>query len=394
MENFQYYNPTKILFGKDVVDQLCNETALYGNKTLIIIGQGSVKRSGLYARVLSLLNICGMHHVTYEGIKSNPIVQDAEEATKLAKAENVELIIAIGGGSVIDTAKAVAMGFYVDHPVWDFYLQKAARPTQALPLINILTLAATGTEMNSATVLQDDVSGMKKGYGAPCLFPKVSFLDPSYTLSVPLNYTAYGVSDLISHALEQFFGKGESPLSDLYTASVIKLAIEYGEKLMHEPDNFEYRSQIMWLATNALNGTLKAGKNAGDWGAHGLEHTLSVLYDIPHGAGLSIVYPAWLKFHQPNINSKLAFLAKEVFGLQENSEEKLAINFIEELEKFYKKIKTPIRLEEAEIQKSDAAKIIDNFKLNKVSGSVYLLDEKSYDQILGLMWSSSHLMRH
>ncbi|MBU1372528.1 MAG: iron-containing alcohol dehydrogenase [Bacteroidetes bacterium] len=389
MENFQYYNPTKILFGKDVVDQLCNETTLYGNKVLIIIGQGSVKRSGLYARVLSLLNICGMHHVTYEGIKSNPIVQDADEAIKLAKAENVELIIAIGGGSVIDTAKAVAMGFYVDHPVWDFYLQKATRPTQALPLINILTLAATGTEMNSATVLQDDASGMKKGYSAPCLFPKVSFLDPSYTLSVPLNYTAYGVSDLISHALEQFFGKGESPLSDLYTASVIKLAIEYGEKLMHEPDNFEYRSQMMWLATNALNGTLKAGKNSGDWGVHGLEHTLSVLYNIPHGAGLSIVYPAWLKFHRSKINQKLAFLAKEVFSIHKKDENEAANLFILELEKFFIKINTPIRLEEAEIQKSDFNKIIDNFKLNKVSGSVYLLDEKSYDQILGLMWSSS-----
>jgi alcohol dehydrogenase YqhD (iron-dependent ADH family) len=389
MENFQYYNPTKILFGKDVVDQLCNETILYGNKALIIIGQGSVKRSGLYARVLSLLNICGMRHVTYEGIKSNPVVQDAEEATKLAKAENVELIIAIGGGSVIDTAKAVAMGFYVDHPVWDFYLQKAAQPTQALPLINILTLAATGTEMNSATVLQDDTSGMKKGYSAPCLFPKVSFLDPSFTTSVPLNYTAYGVSDLISHALEQFFGKGESPLSDLYTASVIKLAIEYGEKIMQEPDNFEYRSQIMWLATNALNGTLKAGKNSGDWGVHGLEHTLSVLYDIPHGAGLSIVYPAWLKFHQTKINNKLVFLAKEVFGLVEKNEEKAASIFIEELEKFFKKIKTPIRLQEAEISKSDTGKIVNNFNLNKVSGSVYPLDEKSYTEILGLMWSSS-----
>jgi alcohol dehydrogenase YqhD (iron-dependent ADH family) len=389
MENFQYYNPTKILFGKDVVDQLCNETILYGNKALIIIGQGSVKRSGLYARVLSLLNICGMRHVTYEGIKSNPVVQDAEEATKLAKAENVELIIAIGGGSVIDTAKAVAMGFYVDHPVWDFYLQKAAQPTQALPLINILTLAATGTEMNSATVLQDDTSGMKKGYSAPCLFPKVSFLDPSFTTSVPLNYTAYGVSDLISHALEQFFGKGESPLSDLYTASVIKLAIEYGEKIMQEPDNFEYRSQIMWLATNALNGTLKAGKNSGDWGVHGLEHTLSVLYDIPHGAGLSIVYPAWLKFHQTKINNKLVFLAKEVFGLVEKNEEKAASIFIEELEKFFKKIKTPIRLQEVEISKSDTGKIVNNFNLNKVSGSVYPLDEKSYTEILGLMWSSS-----
>lgn len=383
MENFQYYNPTKILFGKDVVDQLCNEIAPYGNKALIIIGQGSVKKIGLYARVLSLLNICGVHHVTYEGIKSNPLVQDADEAIALAKAEKVDMIIAIGGGSVIDTAKAVAMGFYVDHSVWHFYLQKVGRPSKALPLFNILTLAATGTEMNSGTVLQDDTSGMKKGYGAPCLFPTVSFLDPSFTVSVPLNYTAYGIADLISHSLEQFFGKGDAPLTDLYTASVIKLAISYGEKLMEEPENLEYRSQIMWLATNALNGTLKAGKNSGDWGVHGLEHTLSVLYDIPHGAGLSIVYPAWLKYQFPKIQDKLAFLAKEVFGITNN---KAAELFITHLEEFFKRIGTPTRLSEAQIVKSDAQKIIDNFKLNKVNGAVYPLNEQDYQGILDLMW--------
>lgn len=385
MENFQYFNPTKILFGKDVVDQLCTEIAPYGKKALIIIGQGSVKKNGLYARVLSLMNICGMQHVTYEGIKSNPLYEDADEAIKLAKENQVDLIVAIGGGSVIDTAKAVAMGFYADHSVWDFYLQKASKPTKALPLFNILTLAATGTEMNSATVLQDTVSGMKKGYSAPCLFPKISFLDPTYTLSVPLNYTAYGVADLISHALEQYFGKGDSPLADLYTASVIKLAIEYGEKLIQDPTNYEYRSQIMWLATNALNGTLKAGKNAGDWGVHGLEHTLSVLYDIPHGAGLTIVYPAWLKKHQPQINPKLAFLAKHVFDVQNTEENNAANLFIQKLEGFFKTIETPIKLSEVNISGNDKTKIIDNFKLNKVSGSVYPLKESDYEEIFNLM---------
>lgn len=386
MENFQYYNPTKILFGKDVLDQLCTEANVYGKKCLIIIGQGSVKKSGLYARVLSLMNISGLEHVTFEGVKSNPLYQDAEEAIELAKENNVDLIVAVGGGSVIDTAKAVAMGFYVDHSVWDFYLQKAPRPTKALPLLNVLTLAATGTEMNSATVLQDTVSGMKKGYSAPCLFPKVSFLDPTFTQTVPLNYTSYGVADLISHSLEQFFGKGDSPLSDLYTASVIKLAIDYGLKVRQDPENFEYRSQIMWLATNALNGTLKAGKNSGDWGVHGLEHTLSVLYDIPHGAGLSIVYPAWLKQHQPQINAKLAFLAKHVFEIQ-GTDEVLAANiFISQLEAFFTQIETPIRLNQADIFKNDEEKIIANFKLNKVTGSVYPLGEKEYEEILAKMW--------
>jgi alcohol dehydrogenase YqhD (iron-dependent ADH family) len=386
MENFQYYNPTKILFGKEVIDHLCTEASVYGKKALIIIGQGSVKKNGLYARVLSLMNIFGLEHVTFEGVKSNPIYQDADEAVELAKDNQVDMIIAIGGGSVIDTAKAVAMGFYANHSVWDFYMQTASKPSQALPLLNILTLAATGTEMNSSTVLQDTDSGMKKGYGAPCLFPKVSFLDPTYTESVPLNYTAYGVADLISHALEQFFGRGNSPLTDLYTASVIKLAIDYGQKVMTDPNNFEYRSQIMWLATNALNGTLKAGKNSGDWGVHGLEHSLSVLYDIPHGAGLSMVYPAWLKYHQNTIQTKLAFLAKQVFEISEEDDVLAGNIFIAKLEVFFSQIETPIRLSQLAVLANDKSKIIANMKLNKVTGAVYALGENEYEKILDLMW--------
>jgi alcohol dehydrogenase YqhD (iron-dependent ADH family) len=212
MENFQYYNPVKVLFGDDVLDKVCNEISPYGKKALLVIGKNSVKKSGLYARIVSLMNICGISHFTYEGIKANPLYQDADLAIALAKENKVDMIIAVGGGSVIDTAKAIAMGYYADHSVWDFYTQKAERPTKALPLFVILTMAATGSEMNSGTVLQDDESGRKLGYSAPCLFPKVSFLDPSLTLTVPLNQTAYGISDLISHALEQFFGKGDSPL--------------------------------------------------------------------------------------------------------------------------------------------------------------------------------------
>ncbi|TAF44693.1 MAG: iron-containing alcohol dehydrogenase [Sphingobacteriales bacterium] len=386
MENFKYYNPTKVFFGKDVLEQLCTEISPMGKKALLVIGKNSVKTSGLYARVVSLMNICGVSHYTYEGIKANPIVQHADEAVALAKEKQVSMIIAIGGGSVIDTAKAIAIGYYVNHSVWDFYTQKVAKPTQALPLFTILTLAATGTEMNSGSVLQHNASGMKLGYSAPCMFPKVSFLDPHLTLTVPANQTAFGISDLISHALEQFFGKGESPLSDLYTASVIKLAIKYGQKLMLNLQDYEAREQIMWLATNALNGTLKAGKNAGDWGVHDFEHTLSVLYDIAHGAGLSIVYPAWLRHHQPIINAKLAFLATKVFDIDESDENLAASIFIKKLESFYKLIGTPVKLNEVGILPSERNTILSNLKFNKVNGSVYTLNETDYEQILDRMW--------
>lgn len=387
MENFQYYNPVKVLFGAQVLDKLCSEIEIYGKKALIVIGKGSVKKNGLYAQVISILNIAGINHYTYEGIKANPWYQDADEAINFAKDNNVDMVIAIGGGSVIDTAKAIAMGFYANHSVWDFYKQKVPKASKALPVFPILTLAATGTEMNSSTVLQDSESGQKLGYSAPCLFPKVSFLDPTYTLTVPINYTVYGIADLISHALEQFFGKGDAPLTDLYTSSVIKLAIEFGKKVVVSPHDFDVRSQIMWLATNALNGTLKAGKNSGDWGVHALEHTFSVLYDIPHGAGLSIVYPAWLKLKKLEILYKLSFLAKEVFDYQVDDINANADVFIYELEKFFNDIGTPTRLQQVDISRDETEKIIDNFKLNKVNGLVYKLSENDYRLLLEKMWS-------
>lgn len=385
MENFIYYNPTRIIFGKNEIDRVGTEAATFGKKALLIIGKGSAKKSGLFARVVSDLNMHGIKSVTYEGIKSNPTFQDADEAVALAKEEKVDMVIAIGGGSVIDSAKAIAMGYYVDHSVWDFYLQKA-KPSKALPILCVLTLAATGTEMNSSTVLQDTEGGMKKGFSAPCLFPTISILDPTLTYTVPNNYTAYGIADLISHCLEIYFGKGDAPLSDYYIASILKLATEYGPKVLAEPDNYEARANIMWLATNALNGSLVNGKGSGDWGSHLLEHTLSVLYDIPHGAGLSIVFPAWLKFFAKQNQSRLAFLGKMVFGITEGTEESQASGFIEHLEKFFQSIKTPIRLKEVNINASEEATILENLKINKASGRVFSMGSEEHKQILAKMW--------
>ena len=386
MENFTHYNPTKILFGKNEIEKVAVECLPYGKSAIILLGKGSAKKHGIYARLISLLNMHQIKFITYEGIKSNPTYQDADAAVKLAKENKVDFIIALGGGSVIDTAKAVAMGYYVDHSVWDFYMQKVERPSQALPIISILTLAATGTEMNSSTVIQDTDGGMKKGYGSPLLFPKVSILDPEFTYSVPANFTAYGIADLMAHSLEVFFGLGDAPLSDHYIASILKLAIQFGPETISNPNNYEARANIMWLATNALNGTILNGRGTGDWGCHGLEHTLSVLYDIPHGAGLSIVYPAWLKYHLPKIKSRLVFLAKHVFDLNEGTEEELALQFIEHLEKYFKAINTPIRLSDYQIPQSDHQKIIDNLTLNAITGRVYPLNSMDYHGIINLMW--------
>jgi alcohol dehydrogenase YqhD (iron-dependent ADH family) len=386
MENFTHYNPTKILFGKNEIEKVAVECLPYGQTAIILLGKGSAKKHGIYARLISLLNMHQIKFITYEGIKSNPTYQDADAAVKLAKDNNVDFIIALGGGSVIDTAKAVAMGYYVEHTVWDFYMQKVERPSKALPIISILTLAATGTEMNSSTVIQDTDGGMKKGYGSPLLFPKVSILDPELTYSVPANYTAFGIADLMAHALEVFFGLGDAPLSDHYISSILKLAIQFGPTTIEEPENYDARANIMWLASNALNGTILNGRGTGDWGCHGLEHTLSVLYDIPHGAGLSIVYPAWLKYHFSKIKSRLAFLAKNVFELHTGTEEELALQFIEKLENYFNILNTPIKLSEYQIPATDHQKIIDNLILNNITGRVYPLNSDDYDGIVKLMW--------
>ncbi len=385
MENFSYQNPTKIVFGKNQLERIGVECLPYGKSAIILLGKGSAKKSGLYASVISFLNMQEIRSVTFEGIKSNPTFEDADKAVQLAKKHNVEMIIAVGGGSVIDTAKAVSIGYYVNHSVWDFYLQKE-KPEIALPIINILTLSATGTEMNSSSVLQDTNAAIKRGFGSPLIFPKVSILDPTLTYTVPSNYTAYGVADLIAHCLEVYFGKGNAPLSDYYIASILKLAIQYGPKAIESPDDYESRSNIMWLATNALNGSLLNGKGYGDWGSHGFEHSLSVLYDIPHGAGLSIVFPAWLKHYSPQIISKLAFLAKMVFEIYEGSENEKAYLFIEKLETFFKSINTPIRLSDLEICKTEKLKILENLKLNNISGRVFAMKEEDHDQLLELMW--------
>jgi alcohol dehydrogenase YqhD (iron-dependent ADH family) len=382
MENFTSYNPTKIEFGKNCVDKIGDEAKNYGSKALILIGKGSVKRNGVLDRVSNSLKNAGIEFEIFEGIKSNPEYHTADEAVAQAKKMKADLLIPLGGGSVIDTAKAVAMGYYRDHSVWDFYIKKAEAPTEALPILCVLTLAATGTEMNQFTVIQNTQQAKKNGFGSPLLFPRVSYLDPSYTISVPNDYTAYGISDLIAHTLEQYFDPSDAPLSDAIAGDIISLAIRYGLELKDDPSNYDARANIMWLATMALNGTLRQGKKGGDWGVHGFEHSLSVLYDIAHGAGLSIVYPAWMKVFFNENKAKLTYMSQRVFGSNDPEV------FISGLEDFFKTIGTPVRLGGSNINESERSRIIENLKLNKVRGAFYDMDEKRYNSILDKMWEN------
>ncbi|MCS6822401.1 MAG: iron-containing alcohol dehydrogenase [Microscillaceae bacterium] len=380
MENFVAYNPTKVIFGKGCISKLAHEVSQYGSRALVLIGRGSVKTNGILSQVLAQLEKANVTYSLFEGIKSNPIYQDADRAVAQARAFKAEVIVAVGGGSVIDSAKAIAVGYYVEHSVWDFYIRKAPAPQRALPILAVLTLAATGTEMNMFTVLQNDATKQKVGYGSPLMYPKVSFLDPEFTYSVSANYTAYGIADLISHCLEQYFDKSHSPLSDSFTIEAIRLAMEYGIKVMENLYDYDARANLMWLATVALNGALSAGKKGGDWGVHAIEHTLSVLFDIPHGAGLSIVYPAWLKYFYPQIESKLTLLAQRIISPAAKAQD-----FIQHLEEFYQNIQTPIRLREVNILPDKHNLILDNLVQTNANGSFFKMKKTDYEQIIQLM---------
>jgi alcohol dehydrogenase YqhD (iron-dependent ADH family) len=380
MENFTLHNPTKVIFGKGVVGKLGKEAVKYGNKALLVIGKGSVKSNGILDTVVSQLDAMGIQSLLFEGIKANPVYEDCDRAVAQAQDFQAEMIIAVGGGSVIDSAKGIAMGFYAQHSVWDFYSGKAPKPSLSLPILTVLTLSATGSEMNQWTVLQNDHSGEKLGYGHHTLFPKVSFLDPTYTFTVPPHQTAYGIADLMSHCLEAYFDTSDSPLSDRMVCDMLALAMKYGRQVIAEPQNYDARANIMWLATTALNGWLDAGKRGGDWGVHGFEHSLSVLYDIAHGAGLSIVYPAWLKHFKTQNQAKLEFLANGVLG-----QGKSAADFIQSLEEFFTTIGTPTRLSSVGINQGEFPKILENLKKNKVSGAFFKMNESDYSSLLEKM---------
>jgi alcohol dehydrogenase YqhD (iron-dependent ADH family) len=380
MENFTMYNPTSLHFGRNVIDDLGRTIAKYGKKVLMVYGKGSIKKNGIYANVMAQLNQIGVEVIEYSGIKPNPIVDDVNAATLIGKKNNVEVILAVGGGSVIDSAKVLSLAVPCEHSAWRIMLNMA-KPTKALPLITVLALAATGSEMNSIAVLQNVETQKKIPIRTDLIFPKHSFLDPQYTFSVPRDYTAYGIVDLITHALEAWFGKGKASLSDRFVNSIILEAIENGPALLNDLHNYELRARIMYAATQALNGFTMYGRVSGDWGVHALAHILSLLFDSPHGATLSVVYPAWLRLMKERIPERISELGKAVFNVNNPDETILA------LEGFFKSLGSPVRMEGLGISLDKKQEIIDMMVKNKVNGAHHNLTKEDIEQVVGLMYS-------
>lgn len=350
MENFTYYNPTKLIFGKNQVEQLKQEIPRYGKRVLLVYGGGSIKRSGLYDQVQSLLNEIGAEVFELSGVEPNPRVTTARKGVDICKQENIDVLLAVGGGSVIDCTKAIAAGAMYDGDVWDIVTKKAAVES-ALPFGTVLTLAATGSEMNSGSVITNWETNEKYGWGSPFTYPKFSILDPQNTFTVPRDQTIYGIVDMMSHVLEHYFHHtNNTPLQDRWCESILKTVMETGPKLLEDLENYEYRETILFNGTMALNGVLNMGYH-GDWATHNLEHAVSAVHDIPHGGGLAIIFPNWMEYSLDENTERFKQLAVRVFEVDPSgkSDREVALEGIQRLRDFWNSIGAPSTLRDYDI---------------------------------------------
>ena len=378
MENFIAFNPVTLHFGKNILSTLGITLKEFGNRVLLIYGKGSVRKSGLYDMIRNDLKIREFEVFEYGGIRSNPVIEDVDAAAKVGREHHVDVILAVGGGSVIDSAKIISVSIPVQNPGWDFFTGQA-KARKSVPLIAVLTLAATGSEMNPFAVITNHALRQKSAFGSPFTFPKHSFLDPQLTLTVPRDYTAYGIADLFAHCLEAWFGIGETTLTDRFVSSILQEAMYFGPKLLDDLQNYEYREKIMFAATMALNGISMYGRSTGDWGVHSTGHCLSLLYDIPHGASLTIVYPAWMKYFKNKIGERINLLGSELFHGTLSTDES-----IDRIEAFFRLIGCPTRLSDLGISGDLEQLIYESMVINKVSGANMKMTAEDYPTLIRL----------
>lgn len=292
MNNFRFCVGTEILFGKDQENRLPGVLKQYGTRVLITYGGGSIKRNGLYNRVKTLLHEFELFELS--GIEPNPRIESVNEGVKLCKEHQIDVILAIGGGSTIDCSKLIAAGVYYEGDAWDLVLD-SSKITNALPLCTILTLAATGSEMDNCGVISNLTTKEKLGFASAHCLPKTSILNPENTYTVPKHQTAAGAADIMSHIFEVYFSNHRAAVAERISEGLLKTVIEYAPIAMQEPENYNARAQLMWASTLAINGLCSAGKG-GAWSCHPIEHELSAYYDITHGVGLAIVTPRWMRY--------------------------------------------------------------------------------------------------
>lgn len=325
MNNFVYDIPTKVYFGENQLGNLAKELLKFGRRVLMIYGGGSIKRIGLYDRVVSELQAAGIELYELSGIEPNPRIESVRKGAEMCKEHNIDVLLAIGGGSTLDATKFMAAGACVDHDPWEFFGANAKPIERALPIVTILTLAATGSEMDSGGVISNLATGDKLGRLAPALQPRVSFLDPTLTYSVSKFQTACGAADMMSHIIEVYFNTQKDLfMLDCFMEGMLKTIVKYAPIALREPENYEARANLMWTSSWAINGFINGGKRKA-WSCHPMEHELSAVYDITHGLGLAILTPRWMEYclDQTNVDKYVQY-GVNVFGI-DASLDKMAI---------------------------------------------------------------------
>ena len=352
--NFEFYNPTHLIFGAGILSKLGEIASKHGKKALVVTGGGSVKRSGVFDRAVASLKDAGVAVAECSGVEPNPRISTVRRGAQIARDEGCDVIIALGGGSTMDAAKVMAAAFYYDGDPWDMIYHGQPDPhipTRALPIITVPTLAATGSEMNMAAVISNEETNEKSFAQAECLYPKVALVDPELTLSVPKDQTSFGVCDIITHVTEAYFnGVDGTPIQDRFAEGVILTVIEWGPKAIADGKDLAARTQIQWASIVALNGFVNVGTNGG-YPVHMIEHTLSAYHDITHAAGLAVVNPAWMRFAARHRPQKFVQFAERIFGLKAKGSDDLdcALLGIDRFEAFLKNIECPTRLSELNI---------------------------------------------
>jgi alcohol dehydrogenase YqhD (iron-dependent ADH family) len=348
VENFTFYNPTKVVFGKGVIPSIAEIMKKDGvQKVLLVYGMGALKKNGVYDSLIEACGAQGIQISELSGVKPNPLVSKVREGVESIKKSPVDAVLGVGGGSAIDTAKIVAAGFFHEGDAWDFYGKKVPI-TKALPVYTVLTTSATGTEMNQMAVLTHDDEKLKFGIGADALYPRVTVIDPSVQASLPLEQSRNGGIDTIAHALEVYFdGTKDVALPQRYCESIVATVVDLLPALLKDPSDYQLRAQIAWCSTNALNNTTAAGHaGRGDMASHRISYGPSGLFDTPHGASLSVIMPAWMSYVYKEDVGTFAGFARRLFESAESSDEKAALDGIEKLRSFFRSLGAPTTLRE------------------------------------------------
>lgn len=367
MNNFTFYSPTYFVFGRDTEKETGRLVHRFGgSKLLIHYGGGSIKRTGLLDRVIDSLNAEKIQYIELGGVMPNPRSGLVYEGIELCRRESVDFILAVGGGSTIDSAKAIAAGANYDGDFWDFYSAKAIIKS-ALPIGTILTISAAGSEGSPDSVITHEDGMLKRGASGEVLRPVFSILNPELTTTLPASQTAFGVADIMAHVFERYFTNTKNvEVTDRVCEAVLLTMVKESPKVIDDPNNYDARANIMWAGMVAHNGLCGVGREQ-DWSSHKIEHELSALYGVAHGAGLAVVFPAWMKYVMKHDINRFAQIAVRVWGcdMNFNNPEKTALEGIQRLEAFWKSLGLPLNFDELGAKEEDIPYLVKNIGLEQ-----------------------------